>query len=309
MILRFGIARIVALTICLLAWPAFADSEHCGPSGVWIQILGAGSGELDDLEAGPSYLVWIDDHARLLVNAGPAALLRFEEAGADLADLDAVVFNQLGATYTVDFPAFLAGARGDDRRAELPVFGPPGSANHPGTQEWLERLIGASGAFPDLAGSLDRQSNTGFAVISEDVAAVGPKIWSGFANERFELSALSVNHGDKPALAWRINVDNEAIVFAGAFNNERNRVARFAANADTIVFHHAVPQSARGLDRDLHVLPSQIGKISEQAGLRFAILSHRSSRTRGVESLSRASIEENFKGDLIFANDLECWGL
>ncbi len=309
MALRIFPSRFAALLVCLLAAPAFAASEQCGPSGVWIQILGAGGGELDDQEAGPSYLVWIDDQARLLVNAGPAALLRFEESGADLADLDAVVFNQLGATYALDFPALLATTRGDDRRAELPVYGPPGGSGRPGTSEWLNRLIGANGAFPDLAGSLDRQSNTGFAVVAEDVDVVGPKIWKGFANERFELTALSVKHGDIPALAWRINVDNESIVFAGAFNNERNRMAGFAADADTIVFHHAIPQSARGLDRDLHVLPSQIGKIAEQAGLRFVILSHRTSRTRGVESLTRSSIEENFKGDLIFANDLECWGL
>lgn len=309
MTLRHSFALAALLMVSLLAAPAFADSQQCGASGVWIQILGAGSGELDDMEAGPSYLVWIDDQARLLVNAGPAALLRFEESGADLADLDAVVFNQLGATYAVDFPAFLATARGDDRRAELPVFGPSGNGALPGTNDWLNRLIGADGAFPDLAGSLDRQSNTGFAVVAEDVTIVGPKIWKGFVNERFALTALSVKHGDKPALAWRINVDNESIVFAGGFNNERNRVAGFAADADTIVFHHAIPQSARGLDRDLHVLPSQIGKIAEQAGLRFVILSHRSSRTRGVESLTRSSIEENFKGDLIFANDLECWGL
>lgn len=309
MALRPMTARVAALLLCLFAVPVFAASEQCGPSGVWIQILGAGGGELDDQEAGPSYLVWIDDQARLLVNAGPAALLRFEESGADLADLDAVVFNQLGATYAIDFPAFLAAAHGDDRRAELPVFGPGGTPSLPGTREWLDRLIGAGGAFPGLAGSLDRQSNTGFAVVAEDVAIVGPTIWKGFANERIELAALSVNHGDTPALAWRINVGNESIVFAGAFNNERNRVPGFAADADTIVFHHAIPQSARGLDRDLHVLPSQIGKIAEQAGLRFAILSHRTSRTRGVESLTRSSIEENFKGDLIFANDLECWGL
>jgi hypothetical protein len=33
------------------------------------------------------------------------------------------------------------------------------------------------------------------------------------------------------------------------------------------------------------------------------------SRTRGVESQSEIAIRKAYDGPLIFANDLECWGL
>jgi hypothetical protein len=36
-----------------------AQAALCGNEGVWIQILGAGGPELDDGNAGPSYLVWL----------------------------------------------------------------------------------------------------------------------------------------------------------------------------------------------------------------------------------------------------------
>ena len=39
------------------------------------------------------------------------------------------------------------------------------------------------------------------------------------------------------------------------------------------------------------------------------ILAQRASRTGGRESLSRGSIENFYKGSVLFANDGECWGL
>jgi ribonuclease BN (tRNA processing enzyme) len=83
----------------------------------------------------------------------------------------------------------------------------------------------------------------------------------------------------------------------------------FAKDADALVIHHAIPDNARGAARDLHVTPTQIGQIAAQAGVRMVILGHRMNRTRGRESQSREAIEKNFTGPLIFANDLECWGL
>ena len=50
-----------------VAGNAIASSNHCGDQGVWIEILGAGSGELNDGQASPSYLIWHDDVARVLV--------------------------------------------------------------------------------------------------------------------------------------------------------------------------------------------------------------------------------------------------
>ena len=89
---------------------AFAsEAPYCGDEGVWIQILGAGGPELHDGDAGPSYLLWIDNQARLLIDAGPGASVRFDEAGAAFEDLDAVVFSQLSANHAADFPAFLDG--------------------------------------------------------------------------------------------------------------------------------------------------------------------------------------------------------
>ena len=118
-----------------------------------------------------------------------------------------------------------------------------------------------------------------------------------------------MHHGSVPTLAWRVETQGLSVVFAGDFSNRKNVMAEFAADADALVVSHAEPEHARGEARDRHVTPSQIGRIAEQAAARMVILGHRMNRTRGRESQSREAIEAHYSGALIFADDLECWGL
>lgn len=296
-----------ALLLC--APSAFAsEAPYCGDEGVWIQILGAGGPELHDGDAGPSYLLWIDNQARLLIDAGPGASVRFDEAGAAFEDLDAIAFSQLSANHAADFPAFLDGSRFHSRTRSLPVLGPEGGSSI-GLSTFVERLIGPDGAYPELADFLTVQSRGGYRLSVRGVPATGRRRWARFGNEDLQLAAIPVHHGDVPALAWRVEAQGFSAVFAGDFSNRKNVIAEFAADADALVVSHAEPEHARGEARDRHVTPGQIGRIAEQAAARMLILSHRMNRTRGRESQSREAIEANYGGALIFADDLECWGL
>ena len=122
---RSGALRMACwLACCAIGLGASAqDVPYCGDDGVWFQILGSGGAEITDQRGAASYLVWIDENARLLVDPGPGTALRFDEAGADFADLDAVVFTRLAAQTTSDLPALLEGSIGGDRDRLLPVFG------------------------------------------------------------------------------------------------------------------------------------------------------------------------------------------
>jgi ribonuclease BN (tRNA processing enzyme) len=75
------------------------------------------------------------------------------------------------------------------------------------------------------------------------------------------------------------------------------------------VVSHTIPEVARGAARDVHLLPSQIGRIAMQAEVRMVILGQRMNRTRGRESQTREAINRNYEGALIYSNELECWGL
>lgn len=303
------LALAAALAPCLAPAAAPGGPPYCGEDGVWVQILGAGGAEIDDGQAGPSYLVWIDNQARLLVDTASGSAARYDEAGAKFADLDAIALTHLHAAHTVDLPAFVEGSIDLGRDRPLPVFGPSGSDQYPDTETFVARLIGPLGAYPHLADFLTYQSQGGYKLEPRSVPATGSRRWARFGNERFRLSAIPVHHGPAPAIAWRVEIGDQLIVFGGDFNNSKDVLAEFALGADALVVSHAIPDNARGEARELYATPTQIGRVAERADVRMLILGHRSNRTRGVESQSRAAIEAHYEGPLLFANDLECWGL
>jgi len=286
-----------------------ADEPYCGDEGVWVQILGSGGPELDDDSASTSYLVWIDGKARLLVDTGAGSSVSFDESGARFEDLDAIVFTHLHVDHTSDFPAYVKGSYFAERKETLPIFGPDGAEPYPSTRDFVDRLIGPQGAYAYLKDFLTFKSSGGYKISVRNVPSTGRRRWARFGTDNFRLAAIPVHHGPVPALAWKVEVDDQSIVFTGDFNNDKNLITKFAKDTDALVTHIAIPEIARGEARDLHVVPSQIGAIANAANARMVILSHRMNRTRGRETQTREAIEKHYEGPLLFANDLECWGL
>ena len=304
---RIGLHLLCAwAAVCTDAQP---EEPFCGDEGVWVQTLGSGGEELNDRRSPAGYLVWLDDRALLLVDPGPGSSLRFDEAGADFRDLDAVAFTSLLAPQTADFPGLVVGSRNADRVRPLTVLGPDGNETYPSTREFVERLIGPGGAYPHLAGYLSFRSPGGYKITARDVPSTGQRRWAAFGTKDLRLSAVPVHHGDVPSLAWRVDVGGRSIVFTGNFNNRNDIVAGFAQDADALVTHLVIPDFARGEVRERFVRPSQIGRIAQRANVRMVFLGHRTTRTLGRESGSRAAIAEHYGGPLVFANELECWGL
>ena len=305
---RWFRAFLLTLGTALAGTSAAQDVPYCGDEGVWLQILGSGGVELTDQRSPPSYLVWINENARLMVNVGSAAALRFDEAGAAFADLDAVVFTQLTPRATADFASLIEGSENAGRERLLPVFGPATPEGDSATA-FVERMIGANGLYPDLADYLTFRSRGGYKLSVRDVPAVGSRRWAQYRSANIALAAIPVDHGAVPALAWRVTVGEHSLVFAGSFSNRKDVVADFAKDADALIVHHAVQEDVRGEPRERFALPSQLGRIAAQANVRMLVLGHRTSRTLGREILSRAAIEEHYTGPLVFANEMECWGL
>lgn len=306
-------ARLPQLTalVAVLVTPhavAFEAQNYCGEEGVWIQILGSGGPEINDDTASASYLVWHDGKARVLIDPAPGSSLLFDLAQARYEDLAAILISNLNVHQAGDLPAYIKGAQFADREEPLRVFGPDGAGPYPSTTQFVERLIGPDGAFAYLAPSLEVKA-MGKRIVPQDIPAKGRRVWARYGTETLQIAAVPVNHGSVPALAYRITIGDQTLVFSGNFNNEKDTLVPFAEGADALVLHHAIPESARGTARELYVRPSQIGSIANRIKPNFVILGHRTSRTRGVESLSRNAIENEYQGDLLFASDLECWGL
>lgn len=302
--------QLMLLCSLLPAAPAFADSAHCGTEGIWIEILGAGSGELSDGQGPPSFLVWQDNIARLIIDTGSGSSVGFDRSGADINDIEAIVLSQLHPDNSVDLPAYLSGAIAEGRTQTLTVLGPDnGSTRFIDTKTFVKRMIGNEGVFPQLAGLLPPSRNGSFRLKTTNVPAAGSRKWARYRSPNVRLMAVPVQHGEIATIAWRVEIGGRVIVFASDFNNDKNIIGSFAAGADALVASHSIAEVSRGTLRDAFALPSELGKVAAAAEARMLILAHRTNRTRGRESLSRAAIEKSYSGSVLFANDGECWGL
>jgi ribonuclease BN (tRNA processing enzyme) len=282
-------------------------SRACGAGGVQVQVLGSGGPELDDGRASSGYLIWHEGRARVLVDAGPGVAVHFDRSGADFEDLVAIVVTHVHADHVSDIPALVKGSYFEQRTTSLPIFGPSGNDRYPGFEEWMDRMIGPSGAFRYLSDFLSQGSSGGYEVVPREITASGRDRWSGFRREGVGLSAVPTDHGPVPALAWRVDVGHIGITFTGDTANRRGTVAGLADRSALLVGHHAVPEQAGDVARALHMPPSEIGRLAAEADVDRLLLSHRMNRTLGRERAALDAIREHFRGRIDFAEDMACW--
>lgn len=95
-------------------------------ANIKFEILGSGGPELDG-RASTSYLLWIDNEAKLLVDMGSGSMLRFEESGAKLETLEATVLTHLHIDHSVDLPSFVKAGFFSSRSKPLEIIAPDGN--------------------------------------------------------------------------------------------------------------------------------------------------------------------------------------
>jgi ribonuclease BN (tRNA processing enzyme) len=136
---------------------------------------------------------------------------------------------------------------------------------------------------------------------------VGTAVLPVVEGQGFRITAVPVHHGPVPALAWRVDIAGRALAFSGDMNGDYHTLPGLAAGADLLVAHHAVPQDAEGVARNLHMPPSVIGEIAAEAKVKRLVLSHRMNRTLGREEESRREIRKRYAGPVAFAEDGQCF--
>jgi ribonuclease BN (tRNA processing enzyme) len=265
---------------------------------VELEILGSGGPELD-ARASTSYLLWIDGKAKLIVDMGSGSMLRFEQSGAKLETLDAVVLTHLHIDHSVDLPSFVKAGFFSSRSRELEIIAPSGNDFFPSINEYLNSLFGANGAYRYMQDVLSSDSDS-FQIIPVEInsSAITTKKY-----EKFSLKFISVYHGIVPAIALRIDVEDKSIIISGDTNNEDENLQKIARDADIFIAHHAIAEHSGKFAKQLHMSPSIIAKVAKNAKVKKVVLTHRMNRTRTKEKESLKIIKKVFKGDVVFAED------
>jgi ribonuclease BN (tRNA processing enzyme) len=299
------------LLVCLLccAFLPSIKAQTCGSQGVAVQVLGSGGPEMQDKRASSSYLVWVDGRARVLVDTGGGSALRFGESGAQMSDLDVLLFSHFHVDHSADFPTLIFSSWFEDRKHPLPIYGPTGNDFMPSATEFVSALFGDKhGAYRYLSELLAPDEDSSYKMQPHNVEGSASPV-AIFHNADLSASSVRVIHGPFPALAWRVEVRGKRIVFSGDTNGEGKGLPQLAANADLFIAHNAVPEGATGVERRLHMPPSVIGQIAAEAQVKHLVLSHRMLRTLGKESQTQSEIKKRYSGPLDFANDLDCFSV
>src|SRR3974390_560720 len=126
-------------------------AQSCGAQGVAVQVLGSGGPELQDKRASSSYLVWENGRARVLVDAGGGSALRFGESGAQMSQLDVILFSHFHVDHSGDFAALIKSSWFEDRKRPLPIYGPAGNNFMPSTTEFVSGFFGEKGVYRYLS--------------------------------------------------------------------------------------------------------------------------------------------------------------
>ncbi len=298
---------VFLILICLLSCASSSWAQSCGSKGIAVQVLGSGGPELQDKRASSSYLVWEQGRARVLVDAGGGSALRFGQSGAQMSDPDVLLFTHFHVDHSGDFAALIKSSWFEDRTRPLPIYGPSGNDLMPSTTEFVSDLFGEKhGAYRYLSELLVEREKSTYKLRPRNVAgSANPEVV--FRSGDLAVYSVRVIHGQVPALAWRVEVGGKAVVFSGDTNGEGEGLVRLASNADLFIAHNAVPEGVIGVERNLHMPPSVIGRIAGNAHVKHLVLSHRMLRTLGKEDQTQSEIKKRFSGPIEFANDLDCF--
>jgi ribonuclease BN (tRNA processing enzyme) len=293
----------------LMACAVSGAAPVCNSPGTnAMQVLGSGGPIADDDRASSAYLVWVDGKARVLIDAGSGSFLRFGESGAKFSDLLFVGLSHFHTDHSADFPALLKTGYFESSRAPITVSGPGGNQRFPGLEDYLERTISdASGSYAylsDYLGDSGRVRSIQPIEVNVNDAAVS-RVYEN-SSYNITIDALPVPHGIVPALAFRVSIGDDSIVFTSDQNGSTENLAAFAEGASILVTHLVIPETADVGARSLHSTPSQIARLANDSRPSTLVLSHFMARSLRDPSIAADIVRAKYDGSIHLAKDLDC---
>ena len=207
-----------------------------------------------------------------------------------------------------DLPAILKSGSFSKRTKTVTIAGPSGNAYFPGLGEFLGALFDKdAGAFRYLSQFLTGEG--GAPALRQAEIAIGAGRFSPvFSDGDLDIEAIEVNHGDVPALAFRVRAMGKAAVFAGdqSVLSDAFDAAMEGSAPDLLIAHHAISE-APGQPRGLHRAPSSIGEMAASAGAKKLVLSHNMKRALDAKREGLRAIRARYKGKVAIAEDHSCY--
>jgi ribonuclease BN (tRNA processing enzyme) len=283
----------------------------CAQTSAPLEVLVLGSGGPGAAgRAASCYLVFVDGHARILVDAGPGSFARLGESKASLSDTDIVLLTHLHIDHAGEIPGlFKARAVSSSGPIVFNVWGPEGApakgenAYFPGTREFLRLLFGPKGAFAYLNDFAAPITLHGHDLPTSPENATAQQILN---RQGLVITAIGGHHGDAPSVIYRIEHAGKSITFSGDIDAQGlPALRRIAKSTDLLVFNTVVldPPGSPTVLYTLHTPPRAIGQLAKEVGAGALLLSHISPAVDQARQAVLDSIRVNYAGGVSFASD------
>ncbi len=274
-----------------------------------LQVLGSGGPGVDRHRASSAYLLWVDGHARILLDAGGGSYARFGNTSARIEDLKLIAISHFHADHAVELPAYIKAGYFTNRQKPLPIAGPSAGGRYPGMNDFMQRLFDKKkGAFAYLSGTLNGSEGQ-FETPVIEVSADRSDASAVLTEPDMRVMAKPVPHGSVPTLAYSIEIAGKKIVYGADQNGDDDSFIAFAKDADLLIMPLAIPENATGTAARLHARPSEIGSIAKKSAARQLLLTHFMPRTENTLFQQRVIVQTAYGGPAALANDLMCINL
>src|SRR5215813_11601107 len=283
---------IVGLGVTLIA-SSDALAQSCAGNPVAVQVLGSGAPGFVRDRANTSYLLWIGNQAKILVDAGGGAYVRFGQVQAKFSDLAMILVSHLHPDHSSDLPGVLWSGR-NTRNDVLPIVGPSGNEAAPAFNDFLTRLFDPkSGSWEVLSSVVAPGPGVKLDPRVVDVTKQEPT--TVYDRDGMKVTAMGIPHGNLPTLAYRVETQGVSVVFSSDQNGTNPRFPGFAKGADILLMHLAIGVDANNPNQ---ALPTVVGTMAQRAAPKKLILSHIANFDLDA---AVADVKKNYSGPLTVA--------
>ena len=289
---------LIAGLLALVAAYSTALAQSCTGNPIAVQILGSGAPGFVKDRANTSYVLWIGPQAKILVDAGGGAYVRFGQSQAKFSDLSMILVSHLHPDHVADLPGVLWSGR-MTRNDSLPVIGPSGNEATPSFSTFLSRQFDEkTGAFQVLGSTMAAGPGVRLDASVVDVTKQEPT--TVFDRDGIKVTALGIPHGNLPTLAYRVETQGRAVVFSSDQNGTNPRFPEFAKGANLLVMHLAIGVGANNPNQ---ALPAVVGRVAQSANPGRLVLSHIAQFDLDA---AVADVKRSYTGPLTVGADLQC---
>jgi ribonuclease Z len=281
------------LVAALLAGAAMAQDTR-------VVMLGTGTPNPDPARSGPAVAV-ISGSSVYIVDAGPGVVRRAAQAGIQMERITRAFITHLHSDHTVGLPDLIFTPAVTGRREPLEIYGPPG------IEAMTRHIMAAWSEDMDIRlHGLEPSVKEAYAVHAHDI-----RPGEIYRDGALRVTAFAVAHGSwKYAYGYRFDAPDKSIVISGDTTASEN-LAKAAKGCDILVHEFYSEKGLQGRTPDwqryhaaFHTSAVDLGRIAAQVAPKKLVLYHGLPMGQPVEEALR-EIRRNFKGETIYANDLD----